>query len=387
MSHRECIYAASDRDTPVSLAPSEFYLQFNEREHSKFSSSESFTTNNLQNDGTRSSSDVGSNLDSSQQQNPIGPTHPDQSGLSSIDDNVNLNHMELIIHLFIDHDVFSLGLGDPSFATGPSLSVALKKGLQFPYLLYQCLAFSSLHLGFVRSDKSSMYKHQAATLQTRALSLFNSMGTNVDESNCVSILLFSGVLGLHLLTDTLAERALGSLDAFVAKYVQCIEIHRGVYSIAIAAWPYLVNSELEPMISSSSRFTSRTPTGDDSQILCKLVESSSSLREEDKKACLEMIRYLQIGFDAVSTELEEGYKHYMIYTWLMLAPPKFTDLLTAKTPEALVLLAYYAVLLFHGRNLWQVGDSGLYIIRNITEYLGPKWQTWLDFPQKKIIQD
>jgi hypothetical protein len=213
------------------------------------------------------------------------------------------------------------------------------------------------------------------------------MGTNVDESNCVGILLFSSVLGLHLLADTFAERTLGTLDAFVAKYVQCIEIHRGIYSIAIAAWPHLMNSEIEPMISSSSSFTSRTPTGDECQILIKLVESSSRLGEEDKDACLEMIRYLQIGFDAVSTELNKGYNHYMIYTWLMLAPPKFTHLLTAKKPEALVLLAYYSVLLFHGRSLWQVGNTGFYIFRNIMEYLGPEWQTWLEFPRRTIIQD
>ncbi|CRG87882.1 hypothetical protein PISL3812_04903 [Talaromyces islandicus] len=130
-----------------------------------------------------------------------------------------------------------VALGDPSFTTGPFLSIGLKKGLEFPYLLYQCLALSSsLHLAFVRPDKPRLYRHQAATLQTRALSMFNSMGTNVDESNCTGVLLISSFLGLHLLADSLSERALGSLDAFVAKYVQCIEIHRGVYSIAIAAY-------------------------------------------------------------------------------------------------------------------------------------------------------
>ncbi|KAH8692877.1 hypothetical protein BGW36DRAFT_385395 [Talaromyces proteolyticus] len=401
MSHRECIYAPLDPDTitsPASQAsPSEFdHPQLQVQEHIKSPNNGLFHTPSVQNDsacGTRPSPDISSfvhstsSLNPSQQLSPIHHTQPNQPGFTEIDAELNFNHMELIIHLLTDHDVFSLSLGDPAFSTDPGLSIGLKKGLEFPYLLYQCLAFSSLHLAFVPSDKSNIYRHQAASLQTRALSLFNSMGTEVDESNCVGVLLFSSILGLHLLTDTLAERTSGSLDAFVEKYVQCIEIHRGVYSIAIAAWPYLMKSDLEPVISSSSSFTSRTPTGDDCQLLSKLIESAACLGEEDKEACRRMIRYLQIGFDAVSTELEQGYRHYMIYTWLMLAPPKFTDLLTAKTPEAFVLLAYYAILLHYGRHLWQVGDAGLYIIRIIIEYLGPEWQTWLDFPRKRIMQE
>jgi hypothetical protein len=125
--------------------------------------------------------------------------------------------MELIIHLILDNDVFCLGLAEIDFHNHTASSLVLKKGLEHPYLLHEILAFSSLHLASIHPAKSISYQHQAMALQTRAVSLFNSHWTEIDETNCVSILLFSSVLGHHLLADTLANQDTGALDCFMAK--------------------------------------------------------------------------------------------------------------------------------------------------------------------------
>jgi hypothetical protein len=131
---------------------------------------------------------------------------------------LNINHTELIIHLILDNDVFSLGLADIDFHHHTASSLVLKKGLEYPYLLHEMLAFTSLHLASMHPAKSISYQHQAMALQTRAVSLFNSHWTEIDETNCVGILLFSSVLGHHLLADTLANQNIGGLDCFMANY-------------------------------------------------------------------------------------------------------------------------------------------------------------------------
>lgn len=300
---------------------------------------------------------------------------------------VNIDHMELLVHLTLDNNVICLSLGDDAFRDPAALSIALKAGLKSPYLLHELLAISALHLAFLNPARSDLHWHQAITLQSRALALFNLEYKGINESNCVDILLFSSILGHHLLADTLAKRDTGGLEAFMANYIHCIEIHRGIHTIAMTAWPQLMESELEPVLSSSSRFTSRSPRGRDCQQIIELVNNCEGLNDDEREACHLMIRHLQVGLDAAATEQQQGYQHYMIYTWLMLAPPEFIDLLWKRRPEALILLAYYAILLHYARNMWQVGDAGVYVFKMIRDYLHPQWSTWLQHPRELILSE
>ncbi|KAF4468853.1 C6 finger domain [Fusarium albosuccineum] len=313
-----------------------------------------------------------------------GTTPPVQDPI--VDAEVNLDHMELLIHLSTDRSMFSLGdnVGD-FFST---YSFTLKAGLESPYLLHQLLAFSARHLAYLHPGRSAHYLHLAVTLQTRAISLYNASRPEVDQSNCVAVLLFSVALGHHLLADTLANREPGGLDAFMKHYVQCVEMNRGIHTVARTAWPLLLESELEPVLSWSAGNTSRPSEGDHCKPLRELVDNTEGLQEEEKEACRQAIEYLQLGFDALFAEGEaDGNPYQMIFSWTMLAPPEFTSLLAAKRPEVLILLSYYALLLYYGRNIWQVGDTGMYIMGLIEDYLSPEWHHWLRYPREIMSSD
>jgi len=331
-------------------------------------------------------------------------SHPDTSQrpdmnhgehLIDLDESINLSHMELFIHAIVDKDMFSLSGSHGGLDYRSQLSAGLGAGLKSPYLLYQLFAFSARHFAFLHPDRSSSYLDQAVALQTRAISVFNSAWTQVDQSNCVAVLLFSTILGHHLLVDTLAMRDPGGLDTFMSHYVQCVEMHRGIHTIALGAWPLLMESELEPILSASAAFTSQSPKGNDCERVVELVERANSLDEPEKDACLSVIQHLQVGFDALCTtgvndeeETENRSTRYqMISSWALLAPPEFTALLTAKKPEVLVILAYYALLLHHGRHMWQVRDAGSYILKIVRSYLGADWDYWLEYPRQVMARD
>lgn len=306
----------------------------------------------------------------------------------ALEETINFNHMELLIHLIFDKDVFELGGG----ISDSDISIALKTGLEAPYLLHQLLAFSARHLAFRYPERRDSYLRQAVILQTNAVSLFNGTSINVNESNCVATLLFSTILGHQLLVDTLVKRGPGGLDAFITQYVHFLKMHRGIYTIASTAWPLLMESELEPILSLSSVFTSRAPRGNDCQQIVELVDGADDLGDEDKEACQLALKYLQIGFDAVFMEekeirLEKEIRYQMIFSWTMLAPPGFTSLLETKRPEVLVILGYYALLLHYGRKLWQVGNAGAYILGIIMDDLGLEWHRFLEYPRQRITGD
>ncbi|KAF1847603.1 uncharacterized protein K460DRAFT_277402 [Cucurbitaria berberidis CBS 394.84] len=305
-----------------------------------------------------------------------------------VDEPINFNHMELLAHVTIDKDIFNLGVDVGDYYAG--LALGLRTSLKCPYLMHQILAYSARHLAYLHPGRSEFYLRQATTLKTRAVSLFTAVPMDVDQSNCIPIILFSAILGHHFLADTLAKRDSSRLDAFIAHFVQCAQTYRGVYTITLSAWPLLMESELAPILSLSAKFTSREPKGIDCQRASELVDNAPHLSEEDKADCGLAIQYLQVGFDAA---LEEDPKempvnpYQMISEWAMLVPPGFTRLLGSKRPEALVILAHYALLLHYGRHLWQVGDAGAYILRILGNYLGPEWNPWLDYPRQRVAQN
>jgi hypothetical protein len=305
---------------------------------------------------------------------------------------LNLFHTELLIHLIQDKDIFDLGhvdlndVGVDSYFS--NVSSCLQIGLKWPFLLHQVLAFSARHLAFLHAARSASYAHLAFVLQTRAISLFNIARLQPDRSNCVAMVVFASVLGHHVLADTLAKRSPGGLEAFLTNYMLCVGMHKGIYSVAVTAWPLLQESELQPIMSWSSEFSSRTPKGNHCAQVSAMVEGAVGLSEGEKKACRQAIQLLQVGLDAVTDPEEQpGQRYQMIVSWTMVVGPEYTRLLAAKRPEALILLAYYAVLLHYGRKLWQVQDAGAYVLSIIVDYLEPEWHHWLECPREMIIKD
>lgn len=320
---------------------------------------------------------------------PVLPTLPNTETHGSgpaLDDPVNLNHMELLIHVTLDKNLFSLGYHDANFLA--NITTSFKIGLEAPYVLHELLAFSARHLALLHPEQAESYLHQAVTLQTRAISLFNASWNGVDESNCVAMLLFSAFLGHHILTDTLAKRDAGGLEAFMFHFIQCIDMQRGVHAIAETAWPLLMESELKTILSWSSQYNTRTPQGNHCQQVKELVDGARGLDEEEKEACREAIRYLQVGFDSVLAEKEEerGNRFHMVSSWVLLISPPLRGLLVDKRPEALVLLGYYALLLHYGRHIWQIGDAGAFILGIINDYLGSEWAHWLEWPREEVAR-
>ncbi len=311
-------------------------------------------------------------------------------------------------------------------------------------------------------SSAAHYQRLAVVLQTRAVSLFNASWQSFhgvfDQANCVPMLLFSSALSHHLLVDSLepakqhggggrGSGAPGSsssraFDTFIKHYVQCAFLQGGMYTIAMAAWPMLLASELGHILQWSARFTSRSGRGNHCSQLLALIEQAPSadfaprdpgsawlqrqppqsrLTHTEKDACRHAVRLLQVALDvlflppevtstdganqgpaeagtassdawftaaaatpAQVAEIEKRYQHKMIVLWPALIPKAYVDLLAAKAPEALVILVYYAWVLQHGRHYWQVGDAGVCILRLVSDYLGPTWDDYLDYPRRQI---
>lgn len=276
---------------------------------------------------------------------------------------INLEHMKLLFHSIDATDLFSLGGDRTIHQESLTTSDIIDLGIQYPYLLHELCAFSARHLANLDLDKAGSYLHHAITLQTRAVSLFNNSYEPITQETCVPTLLFATTLGHHIFTDTMSRRDGNDLELFLLHFSQCLDTLQGVYVIFQEARPFWKKSVLADILSRSTSLTSRNPVGNQCQRVAELVELSSNLTRDEKQACHEAIRYLQVGFDALLAEHEEpGNRYQMLFLWCVLVPKGFIALCSRKSIEALIALGYYAVLLQHGRAMWQVEDAGDYML-------------------------
>lgn len=295
---------------------------------------------------------------------------------------VNASHAELLLN-------FSLAIPVPDISREmcePGTRIALDAALGAPYLLHEILAFSARHLAAKRPpEEAAGHLARSVRLQNAAISLFNAAKAEVDEATCVPMLLFSSLLGRHLLIDTLAAR--GDLASFMDRYVQYVGIHRGLRAVATASWPLLMRSELKELLSWGSSAVNAVPRGEQCAQLKTLI-AASGLSPVEADACHKAVYYLQCGFDeledAVVLGPAETARCRLPFIWNIAVPREFTEMLAARRVEALAIFAYYAVLLHHPRGMWHIGDAGLYIFELVVGFLGPEWAAWMAWPRRLL---
>ncbi|KAM7213732.1 hypothetical protein V8F06_010866 [Rhypophila decipiens] len=310
---------------------------------------------------------------------------------------LNMEHMELLVHVMRTKGFFNLGVNIGNYYK--QMAIGLEYGLKDPYLIHQFLAYSARHLAHIHPDRYMYYAHQADTHQARAIRLFNfaispSEGTQhglhnpVNQSNCMAVVLFSSVLGQTLIAETFDARLHptfvhpnGDLDAFLTAYTQCLNTFHGVFQIAREAWPLLLTTPLAGYMVYSREFNMQVPRGHHCDVLIDLINTTyklGKLTDAEYQVCLQMARYLQVGFDAILLPSQSPTTCNTAFT--MLSPQEYSTMLQHKRSEALVILAYYALLLHYGRHMWQVGHSGRVILGMVSIYLGEEWRVWIGGP-------
>lgn len=271
----------------------------------------------------------------------------------------------------------------PNF-TGPNGSVveiAVHHAVGSPYLIDEVLAFTAFHLAYMYPGSAVHLQKLATELQTRALTTFTRLTENIpkdDITTAVPRFLFSALLGRHFLAETLAHHH-SDFRSFIDRFVECFNLNRGIRAVTPPARVCLYNSEirffLKVIIEAQDKITS---PGHECDPLRHLIDDSD-LNEASVEACRQAVDTLQQSFDTCRGLNEEDYPQ-TASGFLVGVSANFVDVLSKHRPEALVILAYYGVLLHRCRSFWAFGNAGASMIRTIAGNLGNYWQKALAWP-------
>ncbi|PSN58954.1 hypothetical protein BS50DRAFT_566210 [Corynespora cassiicola Philippines] len=75
------------------------------------------------------------------------------------------------------------------------------------------------------------------------------------------------------------------------------------------------------------------------------------------------------------------------FAWLFLASERYFVLQQQRQPPALVLFAYFGVMLQHLDGYWWADGCGKSIVSAVDECLGPYWSSWLQWPKEFVGLD
>ncbi|KAK6540236.1 hypothetical protein TWF694_009051 [Orbilia ellipsospora] len=298
---------------------------------------------------------------------------------------VNMVHLKLFSHL--SDEAFRL----PDRLTGEYEGTVpgdlyLQYASSTPFLMHQLLASSALHLSITSSDSRTreFYQRYATGLQNRALSLFheNYPVLEVASTNFAVLFLFATSVAAHLFCETLHYHR-STLDVFIDKFAHDINVYRGVIAV-VDNLGHLRESEVTADIKMSQLLVDLPdPIGPDCNALRDMI-CGLDITSPQFKAYEKSIDLLQRCFDLHKTS---GDKILIaaVLTWAILIPQDYVDSLRQQQPEALVILAHYAVILHRARAFWLIEESsGRFIVESICRRLSSDWQKFIQFPNEAL---
>ncbi|KAL8718130.1 MAG: hypothetical protein Q9225_004705 [Loekoesia sp. 1 TL-2023] len=264
-----------------------------------------------------------------------------------------------------------------------------KEGFNHDFLMRGILAVAALHLSHLRPDRAVDYQHIANSHQDRALGPFQAAMNTMTESNCHAFFALSSLIVVY---GFASPRTPSSL-AFTYEgqdSTNWLAIIRGVNSILQPSWPWVENGPLRGLLQPGvfNTMDTRLPKPADHQLrqlveLCETAEGGDEAIEAYTEAVKALRKCYAKIFTRSSVECEVG----TAFTWPVEVPDKYIQLLQARSPEALVILAHYCVVLHHLDNYWWMKGWAAHLMENIYHELSQPWRDWIQWPSTVINQN
>ena len=257
--------------------------------------------------------------------------------------------------------------------------------LRHSFLMHGLLAFSALHLAYVKPENNSKYLQLSDKHQSVALQEFRSiLASNIDPEHADTSFALAATLSISFMARScaLSESATMDLNAITELFV----LTKGVATVLrSSARERIVQGPLGEMLHGSAY-----PQGIEVQLPLDVASRFSALRlmlvtyglhqpalEYCRSALAELeMTYKTIAYFAPNTDIEIG----MVSRWQVAVSMEYVRLIQARNPPALIILAHYAAAVASIRTAWYTQNWAEYALCGISEMLDDDMQHWIQWP-------
>ena len=255
-----------------------------------------------------------------------------------------------------------------------------------PYLMHEMLAFAGLHR-FSKDKARRELMTRALYHQSEALRLIQFQLESGSEDDCLALLFFTSYAALCGLAESAFCDTHDETFDPIERLLHAFQLSRGTTTVVMPqvsllrqtwAWPFI-----ESQIAAGSDLTPRPQSIPGYTHLRCLALGLE--RETDRQACLKALDITLGAISLIQQREDVSMSRRLITAWPMEISPTFLGLLSERRPVALVIIAYYAVLLKTGSGLWWVGRLPEALIEQVVASLGDEWADFISWP-KSVVQ-
>jgi hypothetical protein len=263
---------------------------------------------------------------------------------------------------------------------------AVRLGFKHEFLLRAILTVAALHLRYLNPSQSSYYDLMASTHQNFALETARDALTQVNENNCHAIFTFSCLI---VIMTSASLRKQAGIEAH-QEILEWFFLLRGCNSVLQLHWDTLRNSFLYPLLDEVHQTETKATHGIKDadrimELLTTCCHSGPGGDPEASKAYAMTVYELMKTFSQVSILRDRGQGLILsCCIWPNTIPQKYLELLADQQPQALVILAHYAVLLHWADKEWFMRGMARYLLDTIRSSVGDEWQGALQWPSSVI---
>lgn len=267
-----------------------------------------------------------------------------------------------------------------------------QEGFHHDFLMRGILAIAAHHLSHLRPDRAADYQNIAHSHQDVALSTFQTAITNMNETNCHAFFALSSLIVVYAFASPRKPGTLALTDDSQDSpgKASWLPMIRGVNSILQQVWPWVESGPLrgllQPGVINTLDIRLPKPAAHQLKELAGLCETAEG-GEEAVAAYRDAVRALQKCYAKIFTRASVECEVGTAFTWPVEVPDKFIQLLNARAPEALVILAHYCVVLHHLDDYWWMTGWAAHVMGNIYSELNESWREWIQWPSDTISRN
>jgi hypothetical protein len=258
-----------------------------------------------------------------------------------------------------------------------------KLALKHKYLMHSLFSVAALHIAHCNPESQSLYIDKAIRYHNLALQVFSSELQSITRENsaplftCAALtVIFAFSLAMLRPHEEPARPIEELLDIFA--------LLRGVPLSMGNMWDGVEESEIAPLFADRDKGDSIV-LSDDITNAIKLLEDRNQLTaksDAERHTYVLAIQGLKKCFMfASSKERDDG----MVFHWPISVSQEYIAFLRSRQQMALVILAYFAVVLDEIRDTWWVTGWGSKLIQELYKAVDDEWKGLLVWPMDKIV--
>jgi hypothetical protein len=277
------------------------------------------------------------------------------------------------------------------------LDVVPDLAYNIPFLLQGILACTALHMAYINPTKLHMYTIRACAHQDAAIPHFRYAIEHPDEKNCDAIVAFAYILLIYsLATDTknsknyllIVEDADASSNEAEPMLPQWVHFIRAGCTMLCDVWEAIENGPASALATtwedniSEQEATVRSEDLPYLNYFKSLVPDDGSWPEEVIQIYLTAATALAESFLCFGRAKEKSHIHLwnILGVWPLHVEVAFFSLISERHPGALILLAYYCIILKDMENCWYFEGRPAKLLSSIAEVLDTRWRPCIQEP-------